>query len=220
MPMKDTPHMDAINTTADADDRLVMLTDVGHCFQTDDMLYRHIDMTLLPHHVYALTGPSGSGKSTLLSIIAGWQPPSEGHVELRGIHRVGWVFQNPHGTARRTVLDHVALPFIARGDSRRLANEQARRLLRAFGLEHREQSLFRDLSGGEAQRLMLARGVAGHADLLLVDEPTAQLDLNTARTVNAYLGNVSLAGAIVVVATHDADTRDACTDIINLKDYQ
>ena len=67
---------------------------------------------------------------------------------------------------------------------------------------------------------MLARGVAGHADLLLVDEPTAQLDLNTARTVNAYLGNVSLAGAIVVVATHDADTRDACTDIINLKDYQ
>lgn len=203
-----------------ADMRRVVLDDVGHGFGDGDMLYRHIGLTLLPGHVYGLTGPSGSGKSTLLAIVAGWLAPAEGRVERYGVNRVGWVFQNPHGTARRTVLDHVALPFLAWGETRRDADEQARALLAAFGLEHRERHRFRDLSGGEAQRLMLARGVAGRPDLLLVDEPTAQLDLHASGIVSAYLGNVSLAGAIVVVATHDPATRDACTDIIDLKDYQ
>jgi putative ABC transport system ATP-binding protein len=67
---------------------------------------------------------------------------------------------------------------------------------------------------------MLARGVASHAGLLLVDEPTAQLDLNTAATVNEHLHNLSMSGAIVVVATHDPRTRDACTDLIDLRDWQ
>ncbi|MBT1179047.1 ATP-binding cassette domain-containing protein [Bifidobacterium vespertilionis] len=220
MPINSTARTDTGCKTTGGDDRRVTLDDVGHGFQADDMLYRHISLALLPRHVYALTGPSGSGKSTLLSIIAGWQTPTEGHVERHGIHRVGWVFQNPHGTACRTVLDHIALPFIAQGNTRSQADEQARDLLKAFGLSQRGRSLFRDLSGGEAQRLMLARGVASRAELLLVDEPTAQLDPNTSQTVNTYLDNVSLSGAIVVVATHDSGTRDACTDVIDLKDYQ
>lgn len=93
-------------------------------------------------------------------------------------------------------------------------------LLEAFGLETLSHKPFRDLSGGEAQRLMLARGVASDAGLLLVDEPTAQLDPHTALTVNEHLHQASLGGAIVVVATHDLHTRDACTDLIDLGDYQ
>ncbi|MBT1172067.1 ATP-binding cassette domain-containing protein [Bifidobacterium sp. MA2] len=204
------------------DGRRVILDDVGHSFDPtgDDMLFRHLTMTLWPKHVYALTGPSGSGKSTLLSIIAGWVRPVSGTVTRIDCGRVCWVLQNPHGVARRSAVDHVALPFIARGEDRRDAESHAMRLLRAFGLETLAYKPFRDLSGGEAQRLMLARGVASHAGLLLVDEPTAQLDLNTAATVNAYLNNLSMGGAIVVVATHDPRTRDACTDLIDLGDWQ
>ena len=206
----------------DAADRRVVLTDVGHTFDPTgkDMLFRHLTVTLLPRHVYALTGPSGSGKSTLLSIIAGWTPPARGTVERFGCNRVNWVLQNPHGVARRTAIDHVSLPFIARGEWRAQAEAHARELLDAFGLESLAGKRFRDLSGGEAQRLMLARGVASGADLMLVDEPTAQLDLNTASTVNARLHALSLGGAIVVVATHDPRTRDACTDLIDLGDWQ
>lgn len=198
----------------------VVLDNVGHTFDGRDMLFRHLTMTLLPHHVYALTGPSGSGKSTLLSIIAGWMRPSQGSVERIGCGRTCWVFQNPHGVAPRKAIDHVALPFIARGHTRREAESEALELLAAFGLSHRAHSDFRALSGGEAQRLMLARGVASHAGLLLVDEPTAQLDLHAARTVTDRLQALSMSGATVVVATHDPNARDACTDVIDLRDYQ
>ena len=202
--------------------RCVMLTDVGHSFDPSggDMLFRHLSVMLLPGRVYALTGPSGSGKSTLLSIIAGWTVPTAGRVERNGCGRVCWVLQNPHGVARRNALDHVALPFIARGERRRSAEAHAMGLLEAFGLAPLARRPFRDLSGGEAQRLMLARGVASGAGLLLVDEPTAQLDLATAATVNARLRALSLGGAIVVVATHDPRTRDACDDLIDLGDWQ
>lgn len=111
-------------------------------------------------------------------------------------------------------------PYISRGDRRNEAEEHALSLLRVFGLDHLAAKQFRDLSGGEAQRLMLARAVASHAGLLLVDEPTAQLDLATAASVNRTLHGLSISGAIVVVATHDPRTRDACTDIIDLRDYQ
>ncbi|MEE1295646.1 MAG: ATP-binding cassette domain-containing protein [Bifidobacterium sp.] len=197
----------------------VTLRDVGHAFGPQP-LFRHLDRTLEPRHVYALVGPSGSGKSTLLSIIAGWVAPTEGTVEREDCGRAHWVQQNPHGVARRTALDHVALPFVARGESRAKAEEHARELLAMFGLADRADRQFRALSGGEAQRLMLARGVASHARLLLVDEPTAQLDLHTAASVNERLHALSAAGAIVVVATHDPGTRDACTDVIDLREYQ
>ena len=173
-----------------------------------------------PGEIVALVGPSGSGKSTLLSIVAGWQQPAQGKVIRVSCGRVCWVLQNPHGVARRKVIDHVALPYISRGDRRNEAEEHALSLLRVFGLDHLAAKQFRDLSGGEAQRLMLARAVASHAGLLLVDEPTAQLDLATAASVNRTLHGLSISGAIVVVATHDPRTRDACTDIIDLRDYQ
>lgn len=95
----------------------VKLDDVGHSFDGDDWLFRHITMTLYPRRVYALVGPSGSGKSTLLSIVAGWQQPAQGKVIRVSCGRVCWVLQNPHGVARRKVIDHVALPYILAGNA-------------------------------------------------------------------------------------------------------
>lgn len=193
---------------------------MAHEFPGTRLLFSDLGFTLSPGEVVAVVGPSGSGKSTLLSILAGWVVPVAGTVTRTGIDHVGWVFQNPHGVPRRTALDHVVLPLLARGRRRRVAEAEASDILARFGLAETGDRAFRALSGGEAQRLMLARAVATACDLLLVDEPTAQLDLATAATVNRVLSNIAQDNAIVVVATHDPRTQDACTRVINLADYQ
>jgi len=169
-----------------------------------------------PGELTGLCGPSGSGKSTLLSILARWMTPTAGRIEFEGIDRTGWVFQNPYGVSRRNALDHVCLPMLAAGWRRPDAEARAREVLAAFHLGHVAPQPFRELSGGEAQRLMLARAVCAAPDLLLVDEPTAQLDRDTAATVNDTLGAVTQAGTVVVIATHDPRTRAACTEVIDL----
>ncbi len=189
---------------------------VGHRFGRAGWLFRGLSFEFRPGEVYALTGPSGSGKSTLLSLLARLTAPSEGTVRHAGVDRVNWVFQNPFGSPRRTALDHVVLPLLREGDSVAEAEEEARELLARFGLEHTARRAFRELSGGEAQRLMLARGLASRPDLLLVDEPTAQLDRSTAARVDAAIAATAGLRTIVIVATHDPSTRDACTARLDL----
>jgi ABC-type lipoprotein export system ATPase subunit len=110
----------------------------------------------------------------------------------------------------------VSLPLLAKGQTRYEAERRALEVMDSFKLSAVAGREFRQLSGGEAQRLMLARSVCSAPDLLLVDEPTAQLDLRTAHTVNETLGAIAQEGTIVVVATHDPDTRAACTSVIDL----
>lgn len=196
------------------------LVRLGHRFAEGPWLFRELSTELRAGHVYALTGPSGSGKSTLLSLLAGWEKPTEGRIERIDDGRVGWVFQNPHGIPRRTAVDHVAFPLLTQGLDVPQADKEARELLSRFGLAAVAERPFRALSGGEAQRLMLARGIAARPALFLVDEPTAQLDLRTADEVNTALARLATANTIVVVATHDDRTRDACTDHIDLRNYQ
>lgn len=197
----------------------IELYDVGFSFDSDRWLFRGVSAQLHPGHVYALTGPSGSGKSTLLAMLAGWLLASEGQVLKSPDLRVGWVFQNPHGVPGRATRDHVVLPLLARGLSVSDAETEADGLLQQFGIGELAGRPFRQLSGGEAQRLMLARGIASRPGLLLVDEPTAQLDPHASRNVNVAIAAVATQGTIVVVATHDSRTRDACTDRIDLSDY-
>ncbi|MDR1449615.1 MAG: ATP-binding cassette domain-containing protein [Propionibacteriaceae bacterium] len=189
---------------------------LGHWFIRGRWLFQGLDLDLRPDRVYAVTGPSGSGKSTLLSLLAGWEPPRAGMISRRDVSAVRWVFQNPVGVAGRSAIDHVALGFVARGWTRRAAETSAYELLEQFGLENVAASAFSALSGGEAQRLMLARGLASGPGLFLVDEPTAQLDRPTAAVVNSRLSALAERGVIVVIATHDLDTRAQCTDVIDL----
>jgi ABC-type lipoprotein export system ATPase subunit len=196
--------------------REVRGTGLGHRFPGSPYLFESLDFVLRPGEIVGLCGPSGSGKSTLLSILAGWVAPTAGRVETIGVGRTGWVFQNPYGVPRRTAIDHVCLPMLAAGRSRASAQRRAREVLATFRLEHAADQPFRELSGGEAQRLMLARAVCAAPDLLLVDEPTAQLDIVTAASVNETLGAVAQDGTIVVIATHDPQTRAVCTEVVDL----
>lgn len=198
----------------------IALDAVGHSFVHDHLLFQGMTLRLEPGRSYAVVGPSGAGKSTLLSILAGTTRPTQGTIDRGHVGRTGWVFQNPHGVPRRTALDHAVVPYLARGLERTEAEPLACALLADFTLAQVAKTEFRGLSGGEAQRLMLARAIASEPDLLLVDEPTAQLDLHTAAAVNAVLQNVAGHGSIVVVATHDPGTRDSCTNLIDLADYQ
>lgn len=193
-----------------------MLEGVGHVWSSGVRLFSAVDRTFTEGTVTALVGPSGSGKSTLLAIIAGMLRPTEGTVHRPSTCRPLWVFQNPHGVARRRVLDHVALPFVARGLDRRTADLRAAEVLDRFALGERVDARFAELSGGEAQRLMLARGIASAPDIMLVDEPTAQLDRATSAEVNRAIDALAGAGTAVVVATHDDDTMAACDDVLDL----
>jgi len=192
---------------------------LSHAFPGTGILFAGLDFSFSSGDLVAVTGPSGSGKSTLLSLLAGWEIPLAGEVAWEGVDSIGWVFQSPLGVPRRKVLDHVALPLIARGMGRRHADDEALEILCRFGLETTAGRPFGTLSGGEAQRLMLARAVAKAPSLLLVDEPTAQLDPAAAHAVNQVLGQLALDDGIVVVATHDPDTRDRCPIQIDLRQH-
>lgn len=189
---------------------------VTHAFGSRPPLFTGLDFVLHPGRTYALVGPSGSGKSTLLSVLAGWLTPSDGEIEWSDVTKVGWIFQNPHGVPARSALDHVMLPHLAKGMTIADAERRARDGLERLDLSRVADSPFRELSGGEGQRLMLARGLAAEPDLLLVDEPTAQLDPAAALTVSQALQGIATPGTIIVVATHDPHMRDVCTDVIDL----
>lgn len=194
----------------------VGLAGVGHRFPGCPPLFEDLTADLGPGHVYALSGPSGSGKSTLLGIIAGWIPPTSGSIAREGISGIQWVFQSPHGVAGRTALDHVSLPFLARGLSRADADTAAHTLLQDMGIAHLASGAFRHLSGGEGQRLMIARALATNPDLLLLDEPTAALDHRTAQEVVDVVAALAQRDCIVVIATHDPRVQERCTDRLSL----
>lgn len=202
------------------DEYVVTLIDLAHSFGDNPPLWTHVSLELKAGESMAVCGRSGCGKSTLLSIISGWLEPTHGTVCVRDGAKIQWVFQNPYGAVHRSALDIVAYPFIMQGERRNEANTHAKELLEEFLLEHCADQQFMNLSGGEAQRLMLARAIATHPDLLLVDEPTAQLDSHTAELVNGTLRHLSDHGASVMIATHDNSARAACNRVLNLDEYQ
>lgn len=179
-------------------------------------LYEGLTFDAAGGDLVALTGPSGSGKSTLLSILGGWLAPTAGLLERTGIVRLALVPQNPYGVPGRTALDHVCLPLVARGHTRDDAVRIARAHLALLRLDRTADRPYRMLSGGERQRMLLARALASEPDLLLVDEPTAQLDSSAAAEVCDALASLQRDGVLIFVATHDARVVTACSAVVDL----
>lgn len=162
--------------------------------------------------VTALVGPSGSGKTTLLAAISGYQSLSGGRIDLRDIEtsalsspdpaRVAWVPQGSNALGRRSVLDNVAIAALSGGASLREASDRAVEALEAVGLSSFLYQQARRLSGGELQRVALARALASGKELILADEPSANLDAANSELIADILNGLSTS-ATIVVATHD-----------------
>jgi ABC-type lipoprotein export system ATPase subunit len=159
-----------------------------------------------------LVGPSGSGKSTLLHLMAGLDDPTTGVVSWPAIGRrdklrparVAVIFQGPSLLPPLSVLENAALPLVIGGMPNAEARGVARRALGTLDLEELANKLPEEISGGQAQRVAVARALAGAPSLILADEPTGQLDsVNGAAVVEVLLAASAHAGAALLISTHD-----------------
>ena len=157
-----------------------------------------------------IVGPSGCGKSTLLRVIGGLLPPSQGQICLRGrIQRgpsadIGMVFQTPNLMPWRTVLQNITLPLEIQGIDGTDAETQAQDLIRLVGLEGFESNLPRELSGGMAQRVSIARALIHDPQILLLDEPFGALDALTRERMNLELQRIwQTRRKTVLMVTHN-----------------
>jgi ABC-type lipoprotein export system ATPase subunit len=160
----------------------------------------------------ALIGPSGSGKSTLLHLFGGLDHPTSGNISWPDLgtpetlrpHQISFVFQMPSLLAPLTALENVALPLLMKGSDETEANALALDILEQMGLETILEKLPEELSGGQAQRVAVARALVCHPKLILADEPTGQLDHPTAqRLLDVLLNVLKNSETALVIATHD-----------------
>ena len=191
---------------------------------------RDVDLTVTGGQVLALLGPSGSGKSTLLHAVAGFLAPGEGEIRLNGKvvaspgrsspperRDVGVVFQSYALWPHMSALDTVAYPLRRRGESRTRAREQAREILDRLHVAHLADRRPAELSGGEQQRVGLARALARQASLYLFDEPTAHLDTHVRSVfLEELMARQRDSGAAAVYATHDAEEALGLADVVAL----
>jgi len=182
-------------------------------------VFRDASAALKPGEIVALVGPSGSGKSSLLHMAGLLEAPTAGDIVIDGkaasalsdaertrIRRetVGFVYQAHHLLPEFTALENVVIPQMIAGKSRKEARVEAARLLTMMGLEGRQEHRPAQLSGGEQQRVAVARGLANHPRILLADEPTGNLDPKTASGVfEALVAIVRAEGVAALIATHN-----------------
>jgi putative ABC transport system ATP-binding protein len=181
----------------------------------------------------AIMGPSGSGKSTLLHLLGGLEPATRGEIWLRGRRvdglsasawavlrrrHVGFVFQFFNLLSTMTVADNIELPALLAGATPRQARKRRVELLEELGITAKANAAPSRLSGGEQQRVALARALANEPSLLLVDEPTGNLDSASARDVLRLLHRAHAAGQTIVMVTHDAKVAGLADRVISLYD--
>lgn len=183
----------------------------------------------------AVTGASGSGKSTLLNLLGGLDTPSAGTIEVGGAlvssmdrealarYRrfvAGMIFQSFNLVAARTALENVELPLIFAGVDKKERRRRAAELLEKVGLAHRAAHRPPELSGGEQQRVAVARALANGPRLLLADEPTGNLDSRTSREIVGLLAGLNRESrlTVIMVSHEEALVREFAQEIVRLKD--
>ncbi len=194
---------------------------------------RGVDLDVSPGEFLAIMGRSGSGKSTLLQLLGALDSPTTGSYELDGAalgaassrqlsriraEKIGFVFQTFHLLDELSVLENVLLPFSYRSDSRRDARRQAEAAIHRVGLTDRRGHRANELSGGEMQRVAIARALAMAPRLILADEPTGNLDEETAHGILELLADLNSGGTTLVLVTHDRDVADRATRTLVMHD--
>jgi putative ABC transport system ATP-binding protein len=195
---------------------------------------RGVSLQVARGEMVATMGPSGSGKSTLLNILGGLDRPTEGTVTIDGAEltnldddrltllrreKIGFIFQFFNLLPTLTALENAALPLHLAGVSRREAARRAEELLQAVGLKERLTHLPDALSGGEQQRVAMARALALRPPLILADEPTGNLDSKTGGEILGLFKDLqSRFGTTVVMVTHDPGAAAVCDRVLHMQD--
>jgi len=192
-----------------------------------------VDLVINKGEYVAIMGPSGSGKSTLMNLIGCLDSPSEGVYELNGRtvsklgdrklaqvrnKEIGFVFQTFNLLNRTTALHNVEMPLIYAGVRRKKRQKIAEDVLTRVGLTDRMGHRPSELSGGQRQRVAIARALVTSPSILLADEPTGNLDSNTAREIMSLIDELHQSGHTVVLVTHDADVAGHADRVIKLLD--
>jgi lipoprotein-releasing system ATP-binding protein len=195
-------------------------------------LFRGLDLTVYASEMVAIVGESGAGKSTLLHLLAALDKPTAGEVwcgesrlstftakqaaDFRN-RDVGYVWQFHYLLPEFTAVENVAMPLLARGMARSSAIERAKFWLSEVGLAERGEHRSGELSGGEQQRVSLARALVTEPKVLLADEPTGDLDSKTAEAVFALIQRLHLAhGLTSVIVTHNVEFARGCGRVLRL----
>ncbi|MBD2426901.1 cell division ATP-binding protein FtsE [Phormidium sp. FACHB-1136] len=196
---------------------IVTLNQVGKFYPNGSTALTDVSLTVNQGDFLFVTGPSGSGKSTLLKLLYGYERPTSGDIlvanepiaKLRGNklammrRRIGVVFQDYKLIPRRTVAENVAFVLWAQGFTRKEVHRRLWPALKMVGLQNKAQCFPDELSGGEQQRVSIARAVVNTPPLLLADEPTGNLDADNSLQVIKILKKLNSIGITVIVTTHD-----------------
>ena len=194
----------------------------------------NVDFNARGGEVVVVMGPSGAGKTTFLTIAGALLRPTSGSVQVAGQEitalkekdlpdvrrkKIGFIFQSFNLLESLTAMENVKLVIPSESANARGALNRARELLNMLGLSHRLKSLPRNLSGGEKQRVAIARALANNPDLLLADEPTANLDSKRGREVMLLLRQIAVElGKAVVMVSHDHRIREVAHRVLWLED--
>lgn len=213
--------------------RLVGLTRQYRVGPTTVAAVAGVDLEIEHGEAVALVGPSGSGKSTLLNLLGGLDSPTSGEIWVDGENiaqaspkrlvahrreRIGFVFQSFNLLQHRTAIENVEVPLMVAGIDRAERRKQASALLERVGLGARTDHRPNQLSGGEQQRVAIARSLANHPKILLADEPTGNLDSATGLEVMALLRELNEGGLTVILVTHDMMVASYADRIVRLRD--
>lgn len=206
-----------------------------HYISGDDIVeaLRGVDISIQAGEFITIMGQSGSGKSTLLSVLGGMNHPTSGEVEMAGVQlyqlpsehladfrakNLGFVFQSFHLISYLTAIENVMLPLAIVKMSSSEKKASARSALERVGLGSKLDRLPNQLSGGEQERVAIARAIVNNPHILLADEPTGNLDSKTSEEVMALFRELNDAGQTVVMVTHNQDNGRYADRTIILKD--
>ena len=182
---------------------------------------------------YAIMGPSGSGKSTLLNLISLIDKPTSGTIkfdnheinfsqneknDLFRSKRIGIVYQENNLLSDFTALENVYFASLSLNNDKKLALSKAERLLKKIGLSNRLNHFPSQLSGGEAQRVAIARAIINDPQIILADEPTGSLDMNTAKDIFKLLNNQKRSDRIIIFATHNRFFAKKADYLLEMRD--